>query len=131
MNYIDLNLIHKEKMFSICQNTAHFEWEDTRFINLLKGELPEIRNPSNNSDVSGLYHKLYKKYTEYNFLNTNTDEFINEIKNIIAEIRTIEPYWSGVNIPYITDTINLHKSCLISGEGGIGKSYFITIIRFI
>ena len=79
MNYIDLNLIHKEKMFSICQNTAHFEWEDTRFINLLKGELPEIRNPSNNSDVSGLYHKLYKKYTEYNFLNTNTDEFINEM----------------------------------------------------
>lgn len=129
MNYIDLNLTHKEKMFSICQNTAHFEWEDTRFINLLKGELPEIRNSSNNSDVSSLYHKLYKKYTEYNFLNTNTDEFINEIKNIVAEIRAIEPYWSGVNIPYVADTINLHKSCLISGEGGIGKSYFIMCLE--
>ena len=52
-----------------------------------------------------------------------------EIKKIVTEIREIEPYWSGVNVPYVADTINLHKSCLISGEGGIGKSYFIMCLE--
>ena len=125
MNYIDLNLIHKQKMDTLCNNPEHFEWEDTTFMNYLKGGLPRLRNTSSNSAITDLFHSLTQKYSGYSFYDSDPIAFISEIEKIIDEIRKIEPYWSGVFIPRVEETIRLHKGCLISGEGGIGKSYFI------
>lgn len=129
MNYIELNLIHKQKMDTLCNNPEHFEWEDTTFMDYLKGSLPRLRNTSSNSAITGLFHSLTKKYSSYSFYDSEPIAFISEIEKIIDEIRKIEPYWSGVFIPRVEETIRLHKGCLISGEGGIGKSYFIKCLE--
>lgn len=60
MNYIELNLIHKQKMDTLCNNLEHFEWEDTTFMDYLKGGLPQLRNTSSNSAITGLFHSLTK-----------------------------------------------------------------------
>lgn len=60
MNYIELNLIHKQKMDTLCNNPEHFEWEDTTFMDYLKGSLPRLRNTSSNSAITGLFHSLTK-----------------------------------------------------------------------
>lgn len=52
MGYTELNSLHKRKMGALCGNQEHFEWEDTNLITLLKGNLPELRNTSNNTEVS-------------------------------------------------------------------------------
>ena len=129
MNYIELNLIHKQKMDTLCNNPEHFEWEDTTFMDYLKGGLPRLRNTSSNSAITDLFHSLTKKYSSYSFYNSDPIAFISEIEKNIDEIRKIEPYWSGVFIPRVEETIRLHKGCLISGEGGIGKSYFIKCLE--
>ena len=116
-------------MDTLCNNPEHFEWEDTTFMDYLKGSLPRLRNTSSNSAITGLFHSLTKKYSSYSFYDSEPIAFISEIEKIIDEIRKIEPYWSGVFIPRVEETIRLHKGCLISGEGGIGKSYFIKCLE--
>ena len=116
-------------MDTLCNNPEHFEWEDTTFMDYLKGGLPRLRNTSSNSAITGLFHSLTKKYSSYSFYNSDPIAFISEIEKNIDEIRKIEPYWSGVFIPRVEEAIMLHKGCLISGEGGIGKSYFIKCLE--
>lgn len=129
MGYTELNSLHKRKMGALCGNQEHFEWEDTNLITLLKGNLPELRNISNNAEVTKLFIKLKKEYDNYYFFGTNTQKFISNIKKVIEEIREIEPYWFGISIESVEDAMNLHKGCLISGEGGIGKSYFVKCLE--
>ena len=87
MNYIELNLIHKQKMDTLCNNPEHFEWEDTTFMDYLKGSLPRLRNTSSNSAITGLFHSLTKKYSSYSFYDSEPIAFISEIEKIIDEIR--------------------------------------------
>ena len=47
------------------------------------------------------------------------------MSDIVDDIRKIEPYWGGIFVSSVEETLKLQKGCLISGEGGIGKSYFI------
>lgn len=129
MNYIELNLNNKKKMQGTCQNHKKFEWEDSNIIDLLQGNLPEIKNTSNNNNIISLYHDLKQKYNSYNFFTTNIVDFINEINEKVKKIRHIDPFWSGVNLYSFDETIKMHKFCLISGEGGIGKSFFIKCLE--
>lgn len=129
MNYIKLNLENKQKMQATCQNPEKFEWEDTNIIELLKGKLPSIRNTSNKAIVKPLYYEILKEYNSYNFYSTNHNEFIAKLKGLVSGIRKHEPYWSGLNIYSVEETIKLHKFCLVYGEGGIGKSYFVKCLE--
>lgn len=129
MNYLELNAIHSQRMASICNNPEHFEWEDSSLIGYLKGGLPRVYNISNHSEVTRLYQILMKKYKSYSFFDSEPQKFISEIRRIVDEIRKIEPYWYGLLISNVEDTLKLHKGCLISGEGGIGKSYFIKCLE--
>lgn len=129
MNYINLNLEYKRKMRGTCHNSERFEWEDTNIIELLEGNLPSIRNTSSKSDVVPLYHELLKEYKSYDFYATHPEEFIIKLKTIVQKIRQIEPSWSGLNIYSVQEALDLHKFCLVSGEGGIGKSYFVKCLE--
>ena len=129
MNYLDLNEHNKRRMSGSCNNNEHFEWEDSTFIEIIKGNLPSIRNYSNHIDVQKLYQKILRLCREYDHFKTDQVEFQNELQLIINEIRKIEPYWNGVDLADFSDAIKIHKFCLISGEGGIGKSYFVKCLE--
>ena len=58
MDYNTLNEINKGKMRGTCNNDEHFEWEDSEFLEIMKGRLPKTRNYSYNSEVQSLYSKL-------------------------------------------------------------------------
>ena len=53
------------------------------------------------------------------------EEFLQKIKDHIDVIRGKKASWYGLNLYEIEECVHLHEFCLISGEGGIGKSYFI------
>ena len=48
MDYSTLNEINKGKMRGTCNNDEHFEWEDSEFLEIMKGRLPKTRNYSYN-----------------------------------------------------------------------------------
>ena len=129
MNILELNRIQKKKMDALCNPSEHFEWEGSSIMELLKGSLPPLRKISNNSQIENLFFTLQKKYSSYSFYDSDHETFICEIKKSINKIKEIEPYWSGVSVFRVEETIHLHKGCLISGEGGIGKSYFIKCLE--
>lgn len=129
MNYVELNYINRQKMQSTCNNTARFEWEDSGFLNLLLGELPKLNNYFSNTKIRELYNKLAIKYREYDFYKTDTVKFVEDLKLLVDDIKKIEPYWSGLNISHVEEIIKMHKFCLVSGTGGIGKSYFVKCLE--
>lgn len=130
MNYIDLNSLNKQRMNILCQhNPEHFEWEDEDFLWLIKGHLPKLKNPSSNSAITSHFYKLRTKYSEYSYFDTDKEKFVLDVKKILEDIRQIDPYWSGLYLSVIEETFKLHSSCLISGEGGIGKSYFVKCLE--
>ena len=125
MDYNTLNEINKGKMRGTCNNDEHFEWEDSEFLEIMKGRLPKTRNYSYNSEVQSLYSKLSSLCDKYDFFNVDQVAFKEELQSLIEKIRGIEPYWNGVDLYDISDAMKMHKFCLVSGEGGIGKSYFV------
>ncbi len=93
MDYIELNNIHRAKMKGTCHNTEHFEWEDSNFIDYLKGGLPRLYNVSSDSKIKDLVSTLRKNYESYSFFNSDSHAFIEEIGQNIEDIRKVEPYW--------------------------------------
>ena len=51
--------------------------------------------------------------------------FLSEIAKRISDIHNLKESWYGLSLYEIETYMKLHSFCLISGEGGIGKSYFI------
>lgn len=124
-----MNTMHKKFMCSLCDNEEDFKWEDTDLIDFLKGKLPLLRNTSSDPQVVKLYNALIKEYDSYNFFESDSKTFISAITKLIDDIRKVDMYWSGISIPLVEETIKIHKGCLISGEGGIGKSYFVKCLE--
>ena len=125
MKYTEINLTHKTKMNGTCTVSTHFEWQDGDFMDFLLGQLPAIKKDPSSNKAADKIHRLESKYRTYNFFDTNKDDFLEEIQILINAIREDLPYWYGLNPVTLEDALNMHKCCLISGEGGIGKSYFI------
>ena len=63
--------------------------------------------------------------SSYNVFFSDKKDFISKISNQIENIRMKKSSWYGLNLYEIEECIRQHKFCLISGEGGIGKSFFI------
>ena len=125
MNYFELNEYNKGCINRTCNNDTHFEWEDGNFMGYLLGGLPELKAYAPDGKVPLQFSELSKIYRSYNFIETEPRLFYKQIKNIVTAISKDHPYWFRLNLPLVKDTLQSHKSCLISGEGGIGKSYFI------
>ena len=59
----------------------------------------------------------------YDAFSSEKEEFLQKIKDHIDVIRGKKASWYGLNLYEIEECVHLHEFCLISGEGGIGKSY--------
>ena len=130
MNCSDLNKKNKEQMERSCRIKEHFEWEDNEIFNILLGDLPTFSSHSNNIDIREKEIQLLKIYNSYEFPLKNSEMFLSEIDNWVKEIQKTEPYRNTYLVENISKAIKIHKFCLINGEGGIGKSYFIKMLDF-
>lgn len=111
---------------SIRGNENHFEWEDSKLIDYLVGDLPKIRDCyDRDKKIEAELKELQNIYSSYDCFKTNKEKFIQEIKEIITQINTKVNNWYGLDINNVEYYIQLQQSCLLFGEGGIGKSYFI------
>lgn len=125
MANIDLNKLHRGKMNGTCNHSVQFDWQDGEFMDLLLGSLPPIRSGELREKARDISMQLEQTYSNYSYFSTDREKFLGEIKAILNTVKEKIPYWYGLNLASVEETLNIHKSCLISGEGGIGKSYFI------
>lgn len=125
MNYQLLNKIQRDKMNSITNNNYKMKWENPAFMDILMGGLPKVRHFQHDSEISGEIYSLEKLLASYDAFSSEKEEFLQKIKDHIDVIRGKKASWYGLNLYEIEECVHLHEFCLISGEGGIGKSYFI------
>ena len=125
MNYRELNKIQKNRMKQISLNSYIMEWENPKFMNYLIGDIPKIKKSQKDNDITDELTKLENIMSTYNSFLSNKANFLDEVERIIAQIQKKNLSWYSVNIYEIKTCLKMHSFCLISGEGGIGKSYFI------
>lgn len=124
MKYTEINKHHRAKARGTCSVSSHFEWQDNNFMDLLLGNLPPIKY-NNVNKASQQLHQLKMQYENYCFFNTDKHNFLTTIKQLASSIQETSKDWVGINFVELESTIKMHKCCLITGEGGIGKSYFV------
>ena len=138
MTYKELNLNQKKQINSIFNTSPyHFEWEDEDFIEHLTGKLPEIRyyndytSNEERDKINKKIHNLRQIMDSYNtFWTDNQKElFVAEIEKKVSEICEVRKTWHGIDLYRIKECIEMQKSCLVIGNGGIGKSYFIKCLE--
>lgn len=130
MSNYDLNLDQRKRMKGICKNDCEFSWQDEEFMNTLLGKLPPLRRYSNSTGaIQHLVWELEKVYKQYDAFTTNASSFLGILQSIIHRIKTIEPRWHDINLDAVERSIKQQKFCLVRGEGGIGKSYFVKCLE--
>ena len=138
MTYKELNLNQKKQINSIFNTSPyHFEWEDEDFIECLTGKLPEIRyyndytSNEESDEINKQIHNLRQIMDSYNAFWTDKEKelFVAEIEKIVSEICEVRKTWHVIDLYRIKECIEMQKSCLVLGNGGIGKSYFIKCLE--
>lgn len=125
MHYKELNKIQKARMKQISAHSYTMEWENPEFMDCLMGYIPKIRSSRADKNITGELKKLEKILSTYDSFLSDKASFLNEAKNIIELIQKKKDSWYGLDIYEIERYLKIHDFCLIAGEGGIGKSYFI------
>lgn len=125
MEYSVLNKKQKDRMKAISNQEYVMEWEDPEFMDYLLGELPKVRKYQKDKDVEQEISSLEKALSTYDVFLSEKSTFLIEIAKRISDIHKIKDSWYGLSLYEIETYMKLHSFCLISGEGGIGKSYFI------
>lgn len=125
MEYSVLNKKQKDRMKAISNQTYVMEWEEPQFMDYLLGELPKVRRFQNDSEVEHEISLLEKALTTYDAFLSEKSTFLDEIAKRISDIHNLKDSWYGLSLYEIETYVKIHSFCLISGKGGIGKSYFI------
>lgn len=125
MDYRVLNKNQKDRMNAISNPAYVMEWENPEFMDYLMGELPKIRRYQKDKEAEHEISSLEKVLATYDAFFSEKSAFIEEIAKKISDIRNLKGSWHGLSLYEIETYMSLHRFCLISGEGGIGKSYFI------
>ncbi|MBU9736113.1 NACHT domain-containing protein [Diplocloster agilis] len=125
MEYKVLNKNQKDRMQVISDHAYVMEWESPEFMDYLLGKLPKVRKFQEDKEVAQEVSALEILLTTYNAFLTKKSSFVDEIAKRISDIHDIKESWYGLSLYEIETYIKLHSFCLILGEGGIGKSYFI------
>lgn len=125
MHYIDLNEIQRDRMKQISAHSYTMEWEKPEFMECLMGDLPRLRHFQNDKDIANEVTRLEEIISTYDSFQTEGTNFLNEMRRGILAIQEKNKSWFGVNLFDVEMYLKIHRFCLISGEGGIGKSYFI------
>lgn len=125
MDYRVLNKNQKDRMNAISNPACVMEWENPEFMDYLMGELPKVRRYQKDKEAEHEISSLEKVLATYDAFFSEKSAFIEEIAKKISDIQNLKGSWHGLSIYEIETYTSLHSFCLISGEGGIGKSYFI------
>lgn len=125
MNYRVLNKNQKDRMNAISNPDYVMEWENPEFMDYLMGELPKIRRYQKDKEAEHEISSLEKVLATYDAFLSEKSAFIEEVAKKISDIQNLKGSWYGLSLYEIETYMSLHSFCLISGEGGIGKSYFI------
>ena len=125
MNYRELNEYHRNKMNSIRDIHYKMEWKEPEFMCYLLGGFPKFRKPNNDRDLYKKSNELEKTLLEYNAFLSNKKLFLEKVSEILNQIKQKSTNWYGIGIYEIEACVKMHSFCIISGEGGVGKSYFI------
>lgn len=125
MNYRELNEYHRNKMNSIRNIHYKMEWKEPEFMGYLLGGFPKLRKPNNDRDLYKKSNELEKTLLEYNAFLSNKKLFLEKVSEILSQIKQKSTNWYGIGIHEIEACVKMHSFCIISGEGGVGKSYFI------
>ena len=125
MHYKDLNKIQKNRMNQICAHEYTMKWENPEFMDCLLGKLPTVRKVNDDKSIINELSKLESILASYDPFLSDKRSFLDEVGNMIALILKKKDSWYGMNLPEVERYVKIHNFCLISGEGGIGKSYFI------
>lgn len=125
MHYEELNRIQKEKMSLISKQSYTMSWENPEFMNYLLGELPQIKRSQNDDKLKKEVFELESLLSSYNPFLSDKDCMLKQVDAILTDITKKSDSWYGLNLYEIESIFKLHQFCLISGEGGIGKSFFI------
>ena len=129
MEYKQLNLRNRKKMNGICKAEIEMQWEDSELLDILLGVLPKVRRTRDDEKVGKQINDLEKVLKSYDIYATNKEKFIESLSNIVTDIIKECPHWYGLDTFEIQRRIDMQKFCLISGEGGIGKSYFVKCLE--
>ena len=129
MNYKELNKNQRDRMKQISSNSYTMEWENPEFMDCLLGGLPGIRKFQDDKNIICELVELEKTMSTYDAFLSNKESFLKKIENIITLIQKKNDSWYGLNIYELGKYLKIHRFCLISGEGGIGKSYFIKCLE--
>lgn len=125
MDYRVLNKNQKDRMNVISNPAYVMEWENPEFMDYLMGELPKIRRYQKDKEAEREISSLEEVLATYDAFFSEKSAFIEEIAKKISDIQNLKESWHGLSLYEIETYMSLHSFCLISGEGGIGKSYFI------
>ena len=129
MDYRALNNNQRLRMNQICKNSISLEWEDPSFMEILSGKLPTIKKTSKDSVIKDELFALESVYDKYDYSKTDRHLFLEEVKRLCSIIKEKADMWYGLSIPEVEEVIKQHEFCIIAGEGGIGKSYFIKCLE--
>lgn len=129
MNYKDLNKKQKDKMNNITKSSYFMEFNDSKLMDYLLGDLPKILRFDNDNIAINEIRKLEKTLLDYNYFTSDKEKFLNKLSEQKTEIESKIGAWYGISVSNIESCIDMHMFCLISGVGGIGKSYFIKCLQ--
>ncbi|MBP3540785.1 MAG: ATP-binding protein [Clostridia bacterium] len=125
MDYIKLNKAQRDHMHSICHPDMMFDWQEQDIMDTFMGKLPSFHHVRETKESEKYVHDLKWYYETYDAYTTDQETFLDTLKTKIETIREVQPDWHGLSLEIVKKTMALHRFCLIAGDGGIGKSYFV------
>ncbi len=125
MTIIEINKKNRNAMKGSIHNDLEMAWNDNTLMDVLLGHVPKLRPTKSDSKANREIHKLKEVLEKYQFSETNAEAFLNEVSDIISQIQEIAPHWYGLSIEEVSYFIAMQNFCVISGFGGMGKSFFI------
>lgn len=129
MDYKSLNENQRKRMMQISKSDFPMKWENPDFFDVLIGKLPSIHYYARENNIQKELADLKNYYAQYNYFTSDRSQFIQKIKELIGKIHIKDLYWYGLDYYAVEECIRQQEFCLISGEGGIGKSYFIKCLE--
>ena len=138
MDYSELNDAQKGKMSSVLRGDAsrveRMEWEDTDLLEILSGHFPKLRVPYYFADkleepdkniLTDVVSRVQRLISGFSYFETDANSFISELQEANRKFEEHHSRWPGIDVYAYEYWMKLMKQCLILGEGGIGKTYFV------
>lgn len=129
MDFKSLNDQHKRRMEDIVSKNIKMDWEDSHFMDTLLGKPPAIRATSYDKNVTREIQTLHRLLEDYNPFLSDKTAFLQKVNEILYLIYSKEEQWYGISYSEIEECLQKQTFCIISGEGGIGKSYFVMCLE--